>query len=114
MRISDWSSDVCSSDLCERRFRQRVETILEDVEIQAAEIGDAIIVQLVVDEMKLAATVGRLQFFLQGGGLRDRPGIDCDQLVRGDPIRRRIELIEAAEQIETGRASCREGGCLNG
>src|SRR3546814_8459981 len=57
---------------CERRFRQRVETILEDVEIQAAEIGDAIIVQLVVDEMKIAATVGRLQFFLQGGGLGDQ------------------------------------------
>src|SRR3546814_5461780 len=82
MRISDWSSDVCSSDLIEHE--DLTGTGAEDVSVAAVESGD------------LYAAFGH-------GGFRLVPGQRAArQLSAGYHVRRLTKI---------GRASCRERGC---
>src|SRR3546814_12200647 len=98
MRISDWSSDVCSSDLgfgCQR---------------------DA---GVVVDDVETAVSAHRrlheivdVRFAGYIAAARERFAAGCLHL-RGD--RFGVRLADVAEDesgdVQTGRASCRERGC---
>src|SRR3546814_18541685 len=96
MRISDWSSDVCSSDL-DRPLRVGAQRQAGNVQVgglllNAAGIGDrepGVADQ--VHELVVAQRLGKADALLalQGGG--------------------QSELAQA----EIGRASCREGVCQN-
>src|SRR3546814_15200287 len=96
MRISDWSSDVCSSDLDAHREAGEAEAHQEESARIEPEIGDVAGVHQVDqyghDEGQGADDVGaRLGFGRQGFDLQ-------------------LQLASAT-QNEIGRASCRERVC---
>src|SRR3546814_18496452 len=104
MRISDWSSDVCSSDLIDlavRRFQafSRLQRELDEAKNALAE-------RAVIDKAK-AILMKRRQI--------DEPAAYA--LLRGQAMRtnRRIseiaEAIVTSEALKIGRASCRERVC---
>src|SRR3546814_3360810 len=90
MRISDWSSDVCSSDLGDRRVvrlarHPRVPTgehpagiVLPCPDVQAVERGQAVAVgaALVVEQLSLQHRRRRV---VRVPGLGDHQVLDCDQ-----------------------------------
>src|SRR3546814_1941416 len=82
MRISDWSSDVCSSDLSSR-----------------AEDGEA-----------LSDFVFR-QFAKRLAQATDRKAAGPHQRLDGDRVDRRIVEMEQRQQRQIGRASCRARVC---
>src|SRR3546814_1498689 len=82
MRISDWSSDVCSSDLME-----------------AAELDDLAIEVQIHD---LRRRVGR-EVQHHGKRLRNR--------MRHRTLQRRKEFAPVLRRAQIGRASCRERVC---
>src|SRR3546814_15130968 len=104
MRISDWSSDVCSSDLQRRNAVQRVEQ----------EMG----VELIAQHRKLRRRRLRLEpeqavgLFLELEEIVDR---EIERRPGGE--RGRIDIDERKQQAgearfaEIGRASCRERVC---
>src|SRR3546814_3198844 len=96
MRISDWSSDVCSSDLAERRARGIA---------ALAKVGDA------ADILRL-----RPGYIDQRADLADRGvglgGCQCPELRIARIGDRRVILARRQnEGREIGRASCRERVC---
>src|SRR3546814_18526152 len=112
MRISDWSSDVCSSDLAdggrfhialdagdlagEAQARQRLQA-QPGVE-QARRIDEGVAMQ--------AAEARELGVFQAGNGAADAGLLAVLQLgLEAD------DVVERAERIEIGRASCRERVC---
>src|SRR3546814_3458748 len=85
MRISDWSSDVCSSDLPERQRLRKIATQL--------------------------ALLGLQGFMMQRAAGRIAIGHDQHRkalLVRLNPSR---SATSRSLQRQIGRASCRERGC---
>src|SRR3546814_14605960 len=100
MRISDWSSDVCSSDLCARRrsvpMQSRILALavagilsvppLAVAEGAAATDLDEVVVTATRTEVALADSLFPVQV------------IDHDEIVRS----------QARSLTEIGRASCRE------
>src|SRR3546814_16402947 len=122
MRISDWSSDVCSSDLLEtdrRLLQKRVEQLqkrLDKVEVQRTQMRRA----RVRSEIPRAALVGytnagksTLFNALTGAG-----AYAADKLFATlAPTVRRLELpggnVAIADTVgfEIGSAPCRERGC---
>src|SRR3546814_2095128 len=89
MRISDWSSDVCSSDLTGRGGAH------PSVEADARDLGFAMVVVLRID----AASVGRPL---------DR--VDAIIPIGGQAALARSVAVHNVE-LEIGRASCRERVC---
>src|SRR3546814_9141388 len=87
MRISDWSSDVCSSDLRQLRTRRGGDAREQDHPVPEGEAGER------DDAADLAAA-------------EPRGAIDA---VARRPAGEQRESQIVAEQI--GRASCRERGC---
>src|SRR3546814_4515851 len=86
MRISDWSSDVCSSDLVQRALMKELGLGVPSITWHSARDGLAEAVQL------LALVMGSLA----------KIALDVSIMMT-------TELGEVAEQI--GRASCRERVC---
>src|SRR3546814_14895811 len=97
MRISDWSSDVCSSDLAERGER------LATAQRRGQSIGHVV--------APLAALVSvETDFAGRGAGVNAFPGSDAEDGRFGillSPLQGRD--TQACEQI--GRAACRERVC---
>src|SRR3546814_8090226 len=91
MRISDWSSDVCSSDLSLRaRLELENAYLQEEIRIEGNHrgiIGNSAAIQSILRQVDLVAPT------------------DATVLVTG-------ESGTGKEQI--GRASCRERGCTSG
>src|SRR3546814_3087104 len=85
MRISDWSSDVCSSDL-----------IAEQADVSLSTISKVLNGRADVS----AATRGRVEDLLSRHGYRRRGTPTSSSLV---------ELV--FHELEIGRASCRERVC---
>src|SRR3546814_3338846 len=90
MRISDWSSDVCSSDLLER-----------------LPVGGDRLFAAARGEERLAQAVPDV------GGARERGRVDPEDLDRGidvsgaqKPVAERVDV-----GFQIGRASCRERVC---
>src|SRR3546814_13638529 len=105
MRISDWSSDVCSSDLARRSRDDRPGETARDpgaaaIAVRIAEEADQAVVELVD-----AAAAGQRQ--LVGdveADLAERGIVAVDAKLLGQP-----DVAVGAGQI--GRASCRERVC---
>src|SRR3546814_17424626 len=92
MRISDWSSDVCSSDLVDDAL-----THVHQIELGDAELG-AVAVQCV--ELRARDRI------LDAGGAVDGRHI----VIRHRQIRGQAPRLAAIE-TQIGRASCRESVC---
>src|SRR3546814_15192612 len=113
MRISDWSSDVCSSDLLEartaRRFAQRnaVDADLDFDDVLDAVRGAAVEL-LLLDPARRGRDVGRVAADTGAETLEAAAGARAVDLRRLVP-RRLGELF--ADRGEIGRASCREREC---
>ena len=85
-------------------FRRGVQPVLEQVEIEAAEIHHAEVVDLLVDQVVLVLAIGLDDFLVQRGGARQRPAVDGHHLLHRQRIRRRIEAREVAQQEAHGVA----------
>src|SRR3546814_12154162 len=105
MRISDWSSDVCSSDLVLDRRLAAAGSLLTDpadgvlaaeraAQLDAAEVG----LQLAADH-------------LQQGGLAGPVAADQADMVTGRDGRAGVVEQDAAGDTEIGRAAWRERVC---
>src|SRR3546814_12317165 len=105
MRISDWSSDVCSSDLPGRALRQRVDRrrhLVDDHEMRPP--------RLVIDvaDQIAALVVGEFQL-----GVARQPFVGALALVAAVAAAadRGADEFRADDLIQIGRASCRESVC---
>src|SRR3546814_17853056 len=98
MRISDWSSDVCSSDL---------DLTVREIERVVSAFFDSIIDQL--------QNGGRVE--LRGFGAfstRDRDARKGRNPRTGDAVdvaAKRVPYFKPGKEMQTGRASCRERVC---
>src|SRR3546814_14606263 len=106
MRISDWSSDVCSSDLYPCEQGTRIET-----QLQKRTQEELVLLKTI------AATPSNHQLVEDGGGIKADP-----------PPQRNVEIFEGNGptvsalhrhkppliRAEIGRASCRERVCQYG
>src|SRR3546814_16875828 len=104
MRISDWSSDVCSSDL---PSRSRAAPDLEGAEdLRAGADDDVVFERRVALHVTLAVAVNA-----------GRGAAEGDALVEGHVVADLRGLADhhahavVAEEAEIGRASCRERVC---
>ncbi len=82
----------------------RVQAILDHVEVKAAHVHDAEVVQRLVDQVKLVALVGRDDRRLQPGRARDGPAVELHQVGDRHRVPRRIEAMQVTEQ-ETRRVA---------
>src|SRR3546814_11690854 len=101
MRISDWSSDVCSSDLVD----SLISYIRKNSRLLSRRPVDSPLIVLVdweVSDSKLA-------------NLKQAYGADADRyIVRANPAHCSAELGSTFVGLEqSGRASCRERVCQN-
>src|SRR3546814_12443952 len=104
MRISDWSSDVCSSDLAGLFAQPLI------FEFQPLALGRA------GDEMEEVFGLERLFDEVKGAAAdRGDRGVDSAMPRNHDDRQRRIESLDRLDETEAieqiGRASCRERGC---
>src|SRR5574341_2279996 len=94
-----------------------VEPVLEDIQVEGAELLGAERLQLLRDEMELEARVVGLHLVLQARRQRERVAVDLDHLRHGHRVPGRVEIGGVGEEkaqrvadapVEIGRASCRE------
>src|SRR3546814_18162338 len=97
MRISDWSSDVCSSDLADR--------------LDKIEIGDRRAHRAFGDFADRPFGIGELEE--EKLGIAHRPA-DLIGEVDDDLVARQPEILVGGVRREFGRASCREKVCQYG
>src|SRR3546814_20970002 len=93
MRISDWSSDVCSSDLIGKQIRPTQLGLLVDDRFDQLQIG--------VEKRRLARQIALDQRFTNED--RSRLG-----RIRRTIVARTCQQRQAEQTDEIGRASCRE------
>src|SRR3546814_15700325 len=98
MRISDWSSDVCSSDLSELQRRKARQREHEADDPEADDHG-----RFRPSEMLEMMVNGSHSEHALAGGL-----VACDL----HDHRHRFKHEQAADDSQIGRASCRERGCM--
>src|SRR3546814_15040755 len=100
MRISDWSSDVCSSDLHVRQiYHAHLSRLAGQFEVHAGGVGN-LDLDLAVVEMPFAYALAKALARRLAGALAGQ-GVE-------QPFHRRL-FGRGANQI--GRASCRERVC---
>src|SRR3546814_15003600 len=119
MRISDWSSDVCSSDLqfalgIKRRQVVEIDAVADDigiVEIDGGELGQREIALAVLGPADLAfdGVAGTQAEFTNLIG-RDVDVVGTSEIVRLGAA----QETETVGQHQIGRASGRERGCQYG
>src|SRR3546814_14287135 len=101
MRISDWSSDVCSSDLAQDQAGDIADKIINNPNPQAFQVFNAPEPARVVADKTV-----------QGGhALRVKiPGADAKAwtISLSDPIEK---PVKKGDKLEIGRESCRERVC---
>src|SRR3546814_1647517 len=97
MRISDWSSDVCSSDLgfVASTLYSGVPSLVRELRKHAPEL-DIQLLEMMSSQQIEALKTGRID-------------IGFGRIRRNDPAAERTVLRE--ERLEIGRASCRERVC---
>src|SRR3546814_13772094 len=102
MRISDWSSDVCSSDL--KRTLEPCKKAIKDAGISASEIDEVVLVGGMTRMPRVREVVK--DFF----GKEPHTGVNPDEVVAiGAAIQ--AGVLQGDVKDETGRASCRERVC---
>src|SRR3546814_18034074 len=113
MRISDWSSDVCSSDLLRGEHRHQVVELEHEADVVAAplrELPGAHLIDARAVDFDLAAA-GRVQAadqVEQGGLARTRGTHQRDEVALVDVP---VQAVQHGDLLKNGRASGRERGC---
>src|SRR3546814_12135313 len=115
MRISDWSSDVCSSDLSARAPAQRVrpvavEHVLAHIEVEGREVDGAEGVDRLVEGVEVEVFYVLAHLAVELGQAVQHPALQLRHLGSGETL----ALVEAVAVAEIGRASCRESACQYG
>ena len=82
--------------------RSGVLTILDDVEVEAAQLLHAEVVHLLVNVPEAVAVVGLFNFALQQQGAIHRPTIQRQHVLRRQQVLRRVEAAEVGEQEARG------------
>src|SRR3546814_4408371 len=95
MRISDWSSDVCSSDLPRSVARMNAPKIGVQLQPQATSLDDLRSAWQNADQLRVDSIWVWDHFFP----------------LYGDPDAAHFEAYTLLAAMEIGRASCRERGC---
>src|SRR3546814_13738742 len=111
MRISDWSSDVCSSDLAEQIAQAATPAAEKVVAVEA----ERVTVDTVLDDIRAVGTLGPDEAVVIAPEIAGR--IDRINFAEGDEVDAGDVLVELdatilrAELVKIGRASCRERVC---
>src|SRR3546814_15511317 len=106
MRISDWSSDVCSSDLMATDVQAAVDVPLLHIADPTAERIKA----AGFSKVGLLGTAFTMEHAFYKGRLADQHGLSV--IIPNDEDRATVHRIIYAELVaEIGRASCRERVC---
>src|SRR3546814_21118418 len=96
MRISDWSSDVCSSDLFAAQFEQ----LLAAEHIGIVSPGTIVLVRINAADVQHGIDLVLAEYIFE------------TTLVDLDLVRRNVGVgFDLAAEVEIGRASCRERVC---
>src|SRR3546814_8261803 len=109
MRISDWSSDVCSSDLMEV---PRITKITLNMGVSEAVADKKVIEHAVSDLTKIAGqkpVVTKTRKAIAGFKIREDYPIGCMVTLRGQRMYEFLDRLVAVAQI--GITSCRERAC---
>src|SRR3546814_12919214 len=105
MRISDWSSDVCSSDL-------EAHLEVELVELARRAVGAAVLVAKAGRDLEVAVEAGDHQKLLEHlRRLRQRVELARVQAARHQVVARALGAAGGEDrrlELQIGRASCRE------
>src|SRR3546814_3672024 len=97
MRISDWSSDVCSSDLEEAGLEalfihEPGKDIVVDILIEYAKLKPSAPRCFAQGEIHCLCGLDGIRIFLEASGTFDEPGLEA---VGGKAVARRINLSDA-------------------
>src|SRR3546814_11427250 len=105
MRISDWSSDVCSSDLCQRQYGDWQHTLADAPEPERAlrQWKTSQLTQMLGQKFQHALKHDHVS------GTQDSIAQPFDQPLPRTGDRQKIKAITLMYQ--NGRASCRERVC---
>ena len=79
--------------------------VLDHIQVEAAQVHGAEVMQLLVDLVELEAVVGGYQLGLQQGGAIHRPAIQRQQVGKRQLLRGRIETIQVGQQEARGIAN---------
>src|SRR3546814_13205649 len=109
MRISDWSSDVCSSDLQHFRIAGEARVVRPD-HLQHAE-GFAAEAMREVEAREVEARETEATTGLSGGGTLQRLTIFLEVFDAAAAPFFQLQQAGAVGRRQLGRASCRERGC---
>src|SRR3546814_2212696 len=106
MRISDWSSDVCSSDLAIQRIEERIDDLGAQLLVLVVIIENAAIQRhFAIEQCGLEACFVIDQRFLRDGGiLRERSGGDARETSRLVPFRSEEHTSELQSLMRTSYA----------
>src|SRR3546814_9707926 len=126
MRMSDWSSDVCSSDLLENEYKAVIARVKPTGDTIDESVDTAALMRSVVDQFESyaklnkkmpAETVVQLSQIDDASRLADSVAgnlnikvADKQALLVEDAPAKRLEMVFAFME-EIGRASCRERVC---
>src|SRR3546814_20859859 len=114
MRISDWSSDVCSSDLSAILFARSIgdpASVEQRAELRLSRAALDAITPNGANDLEAAFAADR-PLIAEARDGRTTDAIRAMRLaadMRGDPTLRASEFVQRWRK--TGRSSCRESGC---
>src|SRR3546814_19436794 len=114
MRISDWSSDVCSSDLDADAFVAAAEKELFDFSVFNARVQWINNTYITEDSDAVAARVGAegtemsVRLAKEAARFDKTPGLSFDTRRKLGTLKQGI-VLQAPSTPELGRAACREG-----
>ena len=103
-RLEDVEQRRLRGTPCQAVGARRVLPVLDDVEIEAAQLRHAEVVELVTDQMELVFVVGLPEIGLQHSGAINDPAVEREHLPGRHAIDRRIEAREVREQKARGIA----------
>src|SRR3546814_12817520 len=110
MRISDWSSDVCSSDLQQEQADGGWKGRLEPLYLLSKRESPAVEAELIEHDLKWSPVKVLAKTFPQGVGPSSNWRLFVDYLPRAGEVMPE-EGVPFTAIVKIGRASCREGVC---
>src|SRR3546814_14241753 len=112
MRISDWSSDVCSSDLAGRIAGVRVNPLEEDGEEDLAAVMEGVPDLVMIPKVTAPEQIARLDAAIGEHEIRLGLAPGSTEIVPNiESARGLTRTIALAQASPLGRAACRERVC---